>query len=107
MKLTRMALFDVFLAALFYLWQVKGIHGAKTFLEWWLWFNVAVHFIFVFLAADDDKILASAICRLYDFLSTMAVCAALLYFGFVALPISLFIGWVLFAGKNSPKARHA
>jgi hypothetical protein len=102
-----MVLFDVFLAALFYLWQVKGIHGAKTFLECWLWFAVAMHSAFVLFAKDEDKIPASAICRLYDFLSTMVISAALLYFGFVALPISLFIVWVLFWAKNLPKGKYA
>lgn len=107
MRLTRMVLFDTFLAALFWLWQVKGIHGAKTFLECWLWFVVAMHWIFVCFAKDDDKIPVSAICRLYDFVSTMVVSGVLLYFGFTVLPIVLFVGWVLFSAKNLPNARHA
>lgn len=101
MKLYRMVLFDAFLVALFYLWQVKGISGAKTFIECWLWFVVGTHWAFVLCAGKDDRIPVSTTCRLYDFLSSMAATVALLYFGFVALPVALFIGWVLFAAKNS------
>lgn len=103
MKLTRMVLFDAFLVALLYLWQVKGISGAKTFIECWLWFEVAANWIFVCCAGKDEKIHRSGACRFYDFLSSMAATVALLYFGFVALPVALFIGWVLFVAKNSPK----
>lgn len=102
MRLTRMVLFDTFLAALFWLWQAKGIQGAKTFLECWLWFVVAMYWIFVGLAKEDDKIPASAICRFYDLVSTMVVSGVLLYFGFTVLPVVLFVGWVLFSAKNMP-----
>jgi len=96
-----MVLFDIFLAALLYLWQVKGIHGAKTFLECWLWFCAGAHIGSVMFG--EDQIPAPVVCRFYDFLSSMVVAGALLYFGFVALPITLFIGWAFFAAKNSPK----
>lgn len=98
-KLSRAVLFDVFIAACIFLWKAKGIDGARIFLEAYLWFVVAMHWVVVIFAGKKHLFCRSPVLVAYDCLSTVVLIVALLWLGMVTLPIVLFIGWILVSAK--------
>lgn len=99
MKLSRAMLFDVLIAACIYLWQIKGIGGARIFMEAYLWFVVAMHLIFILLAGKKDLYYRPPISVAYDVVSTLVLTGVLIWIGMVMLPITLFICWILTSAK--------
>lgn len=98
-KISRAVLFDLLIAACIYLWQVKGIDGARIFLEWYLWFSVSMQWIFVLFAGKKDIYYRSPAYVAYNCLSTIVLTGVLVWVGMVTLPIVLFIGWVFVTAK--------
>lgn len=98
-KLSRAILFDLLVAALIYLWHVRGIDSARVVLESYLWFIVAIHWIYVLLATKEDAFPRSPLMVAYDLVSTIVLVVVLAWLGMVFLPVMLFIGWIFVCAK--------
>jgi hypothetical protein len=94
MKLTRVILMDVLIGACIYAWRFEHMEAARVFLQFWLWFVCAMHWVFALFASEKHLFKRSKIMILYDLVSTVTLTAALLWLGWVTLAIALFLGWV-------------
>lgn len=98
---------DALVFGCFYLWQVKGIPAAHSFLAFLLWANAVLFVIAGVFMSEVKRGKRPGIFHVYAHVTTVATIGLMVWTNMTALAITFFIGWLLIQGKIKDKPEAA